>query len=394
MSVLCCYAPHFLYQIASRDHAALQDRPAALLGPDDTVWAVSPLASKTGLAAGMSPRQVRARCPEVTLHPLDLDPIQATQQAWLHALRELALPLETASWGAAYLDLRPVTSDEQEVAQIAGEVGRTIRRELGTALQPAIGWDSGKFTACAAALRTAPGRMKLVAAAQEKPFLKPLPVSMLPLSPAIHQQLHWLGIHTLGAFAALPDHAVWQRFGAEGKAALQLARGKDRRPVAATMPAATETLQLSWDSPMELLPPLLADLEQQLAPRLTQLHRHFQGCLGLHCTVQFVDGSSRGVVIRLMQPTTDQEKLLLRIQQELAVMHWPDAAIGMAVSLETGELPAMQLSLFSSAEKTTQNPAKLATLLKTRHGNIFYQAELREPSHPAPERRSQRLALA
>ena len=176
MSVLCCYAPRFLYQVACREHQTLQGHPAALLGPDEVVWTVSPEAHRTGIAAGMSPRQVRARCPDAVLHRLDLAMLEAAQQSWLGSLGELALPTEIAGWGAAYLDISPVTRDSREARQIAGDLGRRMRLQLGEALQPAIGWDSGKFTARAAALRTRPGQMKLIAPADETRFLNPLPV--------------------------------------------------------------------------------------------------------------------------------------------------------------------------------------------------------------------------
>ncbi len=114
---------------------------------------------------------------------------------------------------------------------LAAELGRRLRGRLGVHLQPALGWDSGKFTAHAAAMQVAPGRIRLVDKAEEVRFLAPLPVTLLPLPPLHLQQLHWLGVRTVGQFAALPAAAVWQRFGAAGKLAHRWAQGKDDRPV-------------------------------------------------------------------------------------------------------------------------------------------------------------------
>ncbi|MEZ4682096.1 MAG: hypothetical protein R2932_48610 [Caldilineaceae bacterium] len=393
MSVLCCHAPHFLYRVASCAERGLQERPVALLGPDESAWALSPAAGALGLHVGMMPRQIRATCPEARLHPLDLRAIEAAQQAWLGYLGELALPMEPADWGAAYLDLRPVTTDSQEVAAIAATLGRRMRQHLGAALQPALGWDSGKFTARAAALRTAPGRMKLVPAVQEKRFLAPLPLHLLPLSASTLQQLTWLGIETIGAFAALPDVAVWQRFGQEGKLALALARGRDKRPVQNHLDQRAAAIQLAWEPPTPLIPPVLAALETRLTPRLAQLRVDLQGCLGLALTLHFAEGSSRTVTLRLMQPTTMLETLLWRIQHELTLLCWPDALDTAEITLETGELPVQQLSLFAAETDRSQSVAELAALLKPRHGGIFFQGSVTEAIHPIPERRSRSVAI-
>ncbi|MEZ4614388.1 MAG: hypothetical protein R2867_02585 [Caldilineaceae bacterium] len=394
MSVLCCYAPHFLYRLACQADQALRNRPVALIGSDDAAWAVSPEAGALGLAAGMPPRQIRARCPEARLQPLDLPAIEAARKAWLDQVGRLELPTEAAGWGAAYLDLSPLTRDSREVSLIARDLGRSMRASLGEALQPALGWDSGKFTARAAALRTRPGRMKLVAAADEKRFLAPLPVSLLPLPPATLQQLSWLGIRTMGAFAELPEAAVWQRFGQDGKLALALARGKDKRPVRSTLGAAAEITRLSWDPGMEVIPPILAELERELERILTGLRAALQGCLGLSLTLYFADHSARAILIRLMQPTTDIQKLLWRIQHELTLLNWPDALTALEMTQETGELPVQQLSLFSSEGVAAQSIAELVTPLRARHGGIFFQGDVTEETHPLPERRSRSVLLA
>ena len=52
-------------------------------------------------------------------------------------------------------------------------MGRLVRGALGPTLQPAIGWDSGKFTARVAALQVPAGRMRLVDQADEVRFLRP-----------------------------------------------------------------------------------------------------------------------------------------------------------------------------------------------------------------------------
>ena len=89
----------------------------------------------------------------------------------------------------------------------------------------------------------------------------------------------------------------------------------------------------------------------------------------------------------------DPAKLLLRMEQELTCLNWPDAISGVSMRLEPGELPALQLSLFSSGEEATPDAAELVARLQTRHGGIFFQGQVMEETHPVPERRSRSVAL-
>ncbi len=139
--------------------------------------------------------------------------------------------MEPHGWGAAYVDLGDLVRGHADAVALCREMGRAVRRELGEALQPALGWDSGKFTAQAAARRTPPGRLRAVDAVRERGFLQPLPVTLLPLAGEAVQRLGFLGLRTLGQYAALPPAAVWQQFGRAGKLAHRCARGEDDRPV-------------------------------------------------------------------------------------------------------------------------------------------------------------------
>jgi nucleotidyltransferase/DNA polymerase involved in DNA repair len=173
MSVLYCTVPHFAAALARRDNPDLQNHPLVLVGPEQRVLDVSAEAAACGVAIGMTARVAEIRCP------------------------------------------------------VCKQVGRAVRQELGDALKPALGWDSSKFTAQAAARRTRPGHLLAVTAARERMFLKPLSVRLLPLPEETLQRLSFLGLRTLGQYAALPPAAVWQQFGRAGKLAHRYAQGQE-----------------------------------------------------------------------------------------------------------------------------------------------------------------------
>ncbi|MCB0187935.1 MAG: hypothetical protein KDE31_26890, partial [Caldilineaceae bacterium] len=225
------------------------------------------------------------------------------------------------------------------------------------------------------------------------PFLAPLPISLLPLPPATLQQLTWLGIRTLGAFGALPAAAVWQRFGDVGKLAHQWARGQDRRPVVPIKTANVIADQLTWEPPVQLVPPVLATLRRQLTPHLAQLRNQLQGCRGLQLTLHFADGATRRLQLQLLQPTTELQPLLWQLEAQLTTLSWPAALAEIALVVEIAELPVGQLSLFAEVDDPADSVTALAQQLQGRHGPIFYRSALVEAHHPVAERRAQQITL-
>ena len=187
----------------------------------------------------MRAQAARLACPDLHLQPLNIQASQARQTAYLAALGEWELPVESQGWGLAYIDLNGIAHSTAAVQPLAADLGRRLRRTLGAALQPALGWDSSKFTARAAAMWAAPGRMKLVEQADVARFLAGQPISLLPLSPPHLQQLQWLGIHTLGnspncrrrrSGSALGQRASWRNSGRGARTTARCAAQR-RRPI-------------------------------------------------------------------------------------------------------------------------------------------------------------------
>jgi nucleotidyltransferase/DNA polymerase involved in DNA repair len=402
MSVLCCYVPDFLLTLAAPAPDALT-APLALLGADERICAASLPARREGVRAEMRPQQALARCPDLRLLACDMTEAQATHAALLNVLGAWALPVETASWGTAYLDLRSVALTGAAVQPLAAELGRQIRGELGTALQPALGWDSGKFTARAAATRVPPGRMRLVDKVQEVAFLAPLPITLLPLPVAACRRLHWLGIRTLGQFAALPPAAVRQRFGRAGILAQQWAQGRDTRAVVPTLAAPPRTFGLAIDPPSASLPRVLTELTIALQPVLEDLRMRLQGISRLRLTLDFLCGATRGLDLAVVRPIEEPARLHALLAERLAALIWPDELSSVRITISaTAELPMGQLALLPELldssvpeDDKTRTPLQvLAGELQGRYGGIFFEAQVDDVCHPIPARRAALHVLA
>lgn len=389
MSVLCCRVPELLWTLHRRNQPVPPDAPVALVSAEGTVGAVSPAAQAAGVQVPMTIRQAQARCPELVLQPLPLAEGQAAQGELLSVLTGWGLPVEESGWGRAYLDLHEVAQGKAQVQPLAVELGRQVRTALGCDLAPAIGWDSGKFTARAAATLAGAGRVRLVAAEQEVPFLGPLPVQLLPLPAQMLQELGWLGITTLGQLAALPPTAVGQRFGRMGRLAQRLAQGQDPRPVHATTRASFEPLTAPIDPPTGLLTPVVETLLELLRPHLSQLSVQLSGCRQLHLKLGFVDDSERTLDIRFVEPLAQERPLLDALTHHLQTLPWPAAVAQVAVTgLETGELLAGQLALWPEVVGQPDTALTVIARLRTVYGAVFVRGQVLEPTHPLPERRS------
>lgn len=180
-------------------------------------------------------------------------------------------------------------SETEAARAVLGCVAELLRDELGEGL--AVGVASSRFTAEQAALAAtreqagtpdlllpAPG-VYLVPAEQTAAFLSGLPIACAAdeqLAPVLVS----LGIRTLGAFAALPEDSVLQRFGRTAQLAHRRARGLGE-PHGAEVGAGVPRHDLSVT--FEFEPPL--EGADQLAFACSSYAENFVRALGEHALV-------------------------------------------------------------------------------------------------------------
>jgi nucleotidyltransferase/DNA polymerase involved in DNA repair len=408
MSVLYCTIPQFAVAVARRDDPEHTGGPLVLVGPEERVFGVSAGASACGVVAGMAARTARVRCPEARLLDADVAHCRGEQEAMLQLLEEVSPGVEPHGWGAAYVDLGDLARGHAGAVALCQEVGRQVRRELGPALQPALGWDSSKFTAQAAARRTQPGHLRAVDAIRERDFLQPLPVSLLPLAGDVVQRLGFLGLRTLGQYADLPRAAVWQQFGRPGRLAHRCARGEDDRPVVSRRHAPQLAAEIEFEAPLAERAPLVAILRRLVSPLLAELRGNLQACGQVRLTVCFEISSrarahSRGCARALEEarsflfPVSEEDRVLRALEQLLDGMKWQAAATGLAVSLaQIQDAVAEQLTLFplagdALASERQQKLQEVERYLAARFGapalksGRLRRPVLDQPDAPLPE---------
>jgi nucleotidyltransferase/DNA polymerase involved in DNA repair len=276
------------------------------------------------------------------------------------------------------------------------EIGRMVRRELGEVLQPALGWNSSKFTAKAAAQHTRPGHLRAVAAVKERDFLQPLPVVLLPLAEDVLLRLHFLGLRTLGQYAVLPRAAVRQQFGQAGLLAHRCARGEDDRPVVPRWQAPHLTAEVEFELPLDERERLVAALKCLVSPLLAKLRGNLQACGQVRLVVQFGDGSIQEQERVFLFPVAEEERVVRALGQLLDGLRWPSGAVGLAVTLtQIQDAVAEQLALFPLEDGRDGKLREVQRYLAARFGaSHLRRAAIVQPGAPLAEWRAGWLAEA
>ena len=427
MSILYCSIPHFATTLLQRDNPNLQHQPLVLLGPDGRVFATSAEAAACAVIPGLTAHTAEVRCPQARLLEADIAHCRTEFEALLQLLEQTSPAVEAHGWGAAYVDLRHsasvpslgkgnVARDSPEAIAICRQVGQEIRRELGEPLQPALGLaQSGtKFTSQAAARRTHSGRLLTVTSTHERAFLRPLPVTLLPLGEDTLRRLGFLGLLTLGQYATLPPAAVLQQFGQAGRLAQKCARGEDSRPVIPRTQKQSLEAHFDCDHPLTEREQLLAILRRPVAPLLRGLRRKLQAFGQVRVTVRFADDSVQERERTLLFPTADEERTLSILGQLLdalqlgATRPYPyslaegDGLFGgrtgvifLQVTLERiQDSVAEQLSLFPAQTEKERQLRQVQSYLTARFGaNRLRRAILACPAAPLPEWRTNWVEL-
>jgi protein ImuB len=349
--VACLLVPGFELRAALRARPRLATCPAALApepGEEPLLGPVTAAAEQAGVKPGMRLGEALATCPSLAL--VDRDPA-AVEREWEGVLRRLedtGFAVDPAEQGAVYFETRGVE-------RLYGGVQPALERALaavGSAWEPRIGAAGRRFTALAAASVARPGQIMLVQDVEEKRFLEPLPLSLLPLPPDRYAELEGLGLRRLGELAQLPGAAVAERLGVDGRKAWRLAQGNRlggrKARVQGRKPAFELAEALAFPDAVanELtLRRALGSLLERLLARPERAGRPFRK---LALGARLVDGGSWRRAATLREATTELGRLRAALGPKLSELPAPVLELRLE-AVELGERTGQQLTLVEPA---------------------------------------------
>ena len=265
-------------------------------------------------------------------------PERAPRARILATLAAMLPRVGVADDGAFVCDLRgterllgtPIRVARNAVSACGASGGALISGGLGTT----------PFVARVAASRTAAGTVREIAAGDERAFLDPLPLDVLPLDPKVIEELSLLGVRRIGEFLALPRGSVTDRFGHAAAIAYALATGDLVEDVRGVAPRRRIRAKRTWDDPVDSRERLIFAL-RAAADELAEALKH--------------DGLA---ALRIQLVLEREELLPLRLERSLLPPSGESAAIVRSLRWGLEEITTLGLVTSATLEITAVEPAR------------------------------------
>jgi nucleotidyltransferase/DNA polymerase involved in DNA repair len=307
----------FYAAVEQRDRPELKGKPV-IIGADPrggrgrgVVATASYEARAFGVSSAMPISQAWKRCPKGVYLPPDMEKYAAVSREVMDVLGRFSDCVEPVSIDEAFLDVtgsRRVFGDGEAVAR---RLKAEVRKRTG--LTASVGVATSKLVAKVASDMRKPDGLVVVAPGTEEAFLAPLPIRRLwGVGPKTEEELARLGVHTIGALAALEPDRLARKLGTHGHDLMRLARGEDDRPVVADAGEAKSLGQEhTFDqdvSDLGTLRATLLDLADAVARRLRG-----HGLRGRTVTLKYRDEAFRTLTrAETLARPTDAGDLLFR----------------------------------------------------------------------------------
>jgi protein ImuB len=357
----------------------------------------SHVAECRGIVPGMTASQAMARCMKLTLLHRVAEEEERVQQLLLQCADRRTPDYESTEPGLCVLDISRVRGIRRQ--RLAW--GESIRAELAAhKLEARVGFADDPDLACLAA-HAAESVLIHGGGESDAALLEKLPVEVLHPPPAVLEVLRLWGVRSLAQLAALPREGVAARLGADGLHAWQLAKGGTGRLLQRVRPVALFRETTELEHGVESLEPLLFLLRRTLETLCRRLAERWLVAAAAHLHLTFEDGTRHERLLRVAEPTRDED-LLLRVLHT----HLDGLRTSAAVTVVTLELTPTRQSMRQNLlfERGLRDPQRFAEtlaqlealfgigrmgkprLLPSRRPDAFLMAGFLEPTPPAPTR--------
>lgn len=390
MRILCLFIPHLPIQWEMKSHPDLAQTTLIIGGfPHERklVLDCSEKAIAQGVSPGMILRQASHRCPDAVFSPVDEAGYAKAFDEVLDVLDQFSPAVEADNQGRAFLD---ITGTEQlfgPLEELAARIRGEVFQRVGFHSQAGI--SSSKFLAGIAASLAFTSPL-VVEGNEEKEFLKPLPIELLPLTREAVDWLKRLGLRTMGQVAALPVNALSSQLGQDGTMAYRLANGIDERQVVSRPKPDVLEQALSLEQPLESLDALLAALGVLLDKLIPLLRGRCQVCYRIKLRFRF-DNTELWQSLILKTPSDSKPDILGVLKRHLEAASFPEGISEIHLILAgLGGESGKQASL-STGTKGIQAESlqRLDSDLRARFGHSpLKRVVLIDPDCRIPERRA------
>ncbi|MBN8280476.1 MAG: DNA polymerase IV [Gammaproteobacteria bacterium] len=252
----------FYASVEQRDDPALKGRPVAVGGPAASrgvVAAASYEARAFGVRSAMPMGRAVRLCPDLVVVRPDFPRYREASRRVMAILRSATPLVEPLSLDEAYLDVSSNLWDLPFATEVARELKRRIRAELG--LTASAGVAPNKFLAKIASGWRKPDGLTVVRPERVEDFLQRLPVEALwGVGPVTARKLRGIGIVRLVDVRTADPALLARTVGSLADWLQRLSRGDDPRPVTPDRPLKSVSTETTYAADLAGLAAMQAEL--------------------------------------------------------------------------------------------------------------------------------------
>lgn len=308
----------FFASVEQALNADLRGRPVVVGGEPGrrgVVASASYEARAYGLGAGMPIGQAYRLCPQAIFLRGSFPRYRDASERFMLILGDFTPELEPTGIDEAYLDLSGFEPLYGPASETALRIKQRIKDEIG--ITASVGIGCSKLVAKIASHLAKPDGLLEVAPGEERSFLAPLPIAMLPCVGAkTETALRRMGVTTIGQLAALPPSLLRGSLGLPGEAIHRYALGIDDRKIEPPSPPKSISRETTFSQDTLDRPFLRATLHY-LSERVgAELRRDGRRARCITLKLRYADFSSISRS-RTLKEATDADRAIFDIGLEL-----------------------------------------------------------------------------
>jgi DNA polymerase-4 len=238
----------FYASVEQRDRPELRGRPVAVGGRPESrgvVAAASYEARRFGVRSAIPMARAVRLCPDLAVVRPDFSKYRAVSQEVFEIFRSVTPLVEPLSLDEAYLDVTTNAWEESLGVNVARRIKSAIRERTG--LTASAGVAPNKFLAKIASAWQKPDGLTVIAPERVEGFLHKLPVDALwGVGPVTAARLRERGIERLVDVRSADPNLLRDAVGSLADWLLQLAAGRDDRPVEPNRPSKSSSSECTY----------------------------------------------------------------------------------------------------------------------------------------------------
>jgi protein ImuB len=358
----CVDVPALPLQLLLRRWPDWKPLPAAVVERDDPggkiLW-LNEAARRAGVLPGQRYGAALALCRELRADVVGEDAIGAGVRELVARLQQMSPEVEPrpSEPGVLWLGCRGLERLYGTAGRWAREVHEAVR---GLDLDATVVVGFTRFGSYVVARHLSERCIVFADPGEELAAARAAPLARIDIEARLREDLHKLGVTTVGGLLDLPMEGLRRRFGETGLAWRRFAEGALRTPLAPEPIVEPLCRSAELDAPEDDVDRLVFAIKRQLDPLLDRLEHEGRGVQSLELGLHLDTGGRRRETLRPARPTLAGARLLDLVRLRLDGRPLDGKVEEVSVEVRAGEARVEQLRLFAENPRRDRRAAERA----------------------------------